>query len=453
MRPLFTTILLFLSLLMYAQSDYQSYLDKYWDYRSRFLGTDGGTGFVSIGSDAGQSIPTDGRNLDTDCERDWKMQNFCDVHPGKGKMNWGDATAFQGFYIAMLALEYVNLRRAGQTTEMRATARELYYSIKAIERLDKNAELLLNMPPAWNGFFARDDIKVDFYKDSSTVSGLRFVGADGRGVECVSSDYGCRKNGFDSNSGKFISQDQVIGLFFGFSFVEKLVPNVSYEAYPNEKFGDMVAVQTDRIMKFVRDQNWKIKGPDGVKIRNNWGGDFRGFNNLLQKSAVRLTQSPNKNRYKNFSTRTIGWLARSTFDWGFWMQANRNHWLIFSNVVSSGVWSSRKVAKRALKSDRVMFALAYAVINDKKPHKKIKESYLESFFQTAPKDGPCYGLGDCIAPPGWQSNHRWVYPRFQNGNPYGRHFEFNGVDFMLFYNLYHYIYYEKLPPFKKSPEN
>lgn len=433
-----------------GQNQYQQYLDKYWTYRDRFLGNDGGTGFVSIGPDAGQSIPADGRNFVTDCRKDWKINTYCTPSDGSGKMSWGDATAFQGFYIAMLAVEYANLRRANELALMKQTATELYHALKSIERLDKNAEILLDMPPAWNGFFARDDVDTDFYVDETKASDRRFKGMDGEVIECLTSDYACRKNGFDSNSGKFISQDQVIGLFFGYAFVHRLVPEVVAENHPGEPFGKMVAIQTKKIMDFVSKQNWKIKGPDGVKIKNNWGGDFRGFNNLFQKAAVRLMNVENKDLYKDCSTQSIGWLARSTFDWAFGLQADRNHWLIFSKVVSSGVWNSRKIAKRTLKSDRVMFALAYSVVNNEPLHKKIQKSYIESFLETAPIDGPCYGTPDCTAPDGWKSNQRWVYPRFKNGNPYGRHFEYNGVDWMLLYNLYHYIYGEELPRFTRG---
>jgi len=444
MNKILTFLLLCIAANLTAQ-DYDSFQNKYWKYRDRFLGLDGGTGFVDVGPDQGQSIPADGRNLITDCENDWKMETHCDVHPGTGKMHWGDATAFQGTYIAILALEYANLQREGHEAQMRATARELHYAINAIARLDRAAEAVFGLEGEWNGFFMRDDIPVDFYKDSSAVSGLRFTGTDGSKVECMSSDYLCRRvRTIRSDSGKFTSQDQVIGILFGFSFVHRLVPEVYFQD-SSLTFGKMVAEQTDKIMQYCIDNNWTLKGPDGEKISNKWGGDFRGFNNLFQKIASRLNDEVDEDNYKTGGTRSIGWVARSTFDWAFWAQADRNHWLIFATVVSSGIWNNRKIAKRTLKSDRVMYALAYSVVNDMPLHKKIKRTDLDVYLQTAPEDGPCFGLPDCEAPEGWMSSHRWIYPHKKNGNPHWLYFEWNGMDYMLFYNLYHYLYGQDMP--------
>jgi len=381
-------LLLPIFLLLFASSlqgqDYKAFQKKYWDYRARLLGTDGTAGFVSVGPAAGQSIPADGRNFITDCEKDWVMRTQCSTHPGRGKMNWGDATAFQGFYLAMLALEYANLKREGKISTLEATAEELHYALSAVIRLDKSAEEKFDLPGQWDGFFLRDDIPTDFYKDTSAVSGLRFIGKDGKRVECISSDYSCHKNRgpVNSDTGKFTSQDQVIGLFFGFSLIQKLIPDQFYQD-STQTFGKLVAQQTEKIMELCIKNNWVLKGPDGVKISNKWGGDFRGFNNLFQKTAIRLTDTTTTNAFKTAGTRSVGWVARTTFDWAFWAQTDRNHWLILANIVSSGVWNNKKMAKRSLKSDRVMFALAYSVVNDVPIHKKIKKKDLELLLATA----------------------------------------------------------------------
>ncbi len=452
MRLLSAIFFLLFTVSLPAQ-DYAAFQKKYWDYRARLLGTDGTPGFVSVGPNPGQSIPADGRNFLSDCQKDWVMTTQCsNTRPGRGKMNWGDATAFQGFYLAMLALEYANLYREGRINELEETARELHYALTAVIRLDKGAEEKFDLPGQWDGFFLRDDIPTDFYKDSSAVSGLRFFGEDGKKVECISSDFSCHKNRgpINSDSGKFTSQDQVIGLFFGFSLIQKLVPDQFYQD-STQTFGKLVAQQTEKIMDLAIRNNWKLKGPDGVRISNKWGGDFRGFNNLFQKTAVRLTDTTANNAFKTGGTRSVGWVARSTFDWAFWAQADRNHWLILANIVSSGIWNNRKMAKRSLKSDRVMFALAYSVVNDVPVHKKIKRKELEEILATAPPAGPCFDLPDCEAPVGWLSNNRWVYPNYKDeGNPYGIAMEWNGIDYMLFYNLYHYLYGQDMPAYERK---
>ncbi len=451
MRLLLSIFFLFFLGSLHAQ-DYVAFQKKYWDYRARLLGTDGTAGFVSVGPDAGQSIPADGRNFITDCEKDWVITTQCNSHPGNGKMNWGDAMAFQGFYLGMLALEYANLYREGRVSELEGTARELHYALSAIIRLDVKAEEKFGLTGQWDGFFIRDDIPADFYKDSSMVNGLRFSGKDGKKIECVSSDYSCHKNRgpVNSDSGTFISQDQVVGLFFGFSLINKLVPDQFYQD-STQTFGRLVAEQTEKIMELCIKNKWKLKGPDGVKISNKWGGDFRGFNNLFQKTAVRLTDTTANNAFKTGGTRSVGWIARSSFDAAWFAQTRRNHWLILASIVSSGVWNNKKIAKRSLKSDRVMFALAYSVVNDVPVHKKIKRKDLDELLATAPAAGPCFGLPDCEAPVGWLSNNRWVYPNYKMaGNPYGIHMEWNGIDYMLFYNLYHYLYGQDMPAYEHT---
>ena len=64
--------LLFFSFILNAQTPAEN-LAKYRVYRDRLLGKDGGGGFISIGSEAGQSIPAAGRNPYRSCSSDWHL--------------------------------------------------------------------------------------------------------------------------------------------------------------------------------------------------------------------------------------------------------------------------------------------------------------------------------------------------------------------------------------------
>jgi hypothetical protein len=83
---------------------------------------------------------------------------------GIGKINWGDATSYLARYIGVLATEYRLLRNDGQPYNH--VLEELYYAMKAYERLDKNSGILQGPKnPAYNnldGYFVRDDVSPKF---------------------------------------------------------------------------------------------------------------------------------------------------------------------------------------------------------------------------------------------------------------------------------------------------
>src|SRR5258705_8649694 len=93
-------------------------LIKYWKYRERLKN------FVVVGDCQGCSCPAVGRS------------NASNLDP----LEWSDATIEDGYYIGMLAMEYKLLKDHGYTAQLQETARELYYALEAINRLDLTAE-------------------------------------------------------------------------------------------------------------------------------------------------------------------------------------------------------------------------------------------------------------------------------------------------------------------------
>lgn len=439
-------LLLFLAdTTIYAQSDFDN-LKKYWHYKDRFLGTDGMGGFIDLGLGQGQSIPASARNIDCDCMDNWQLQNSkTPRHKGTGLIKWGDATVHQGYYLALLAMEYKNTKDAGANT--RPIEQELYYALKAYERIDKTAEVTLGLEPQLNGFFLRDDIPVDFYKDSSAYTQWRFEHPLRGGYQCVGSDYCKGTRAVDG--GSYISQDQVTSLLFGFAFVKKFAGDVAYYEAPDEKFGDMAMLYTHLIVSYMRSQNWKLKSPDGKKVSNRWGGDARAFSVLFAAAAERITEG--KYDYNYRKKLFLGRLLKGSYRWAFGLHNDRNYSMIFRLMLLSDQWSADQMAKRAAKSDKIFYALADAVLNDRKLGKSIRQEDLRTLISTAPWDGPCFGTKDCAAPDGWKSSHLWFHTNHKNGSPYSLYFEYPGIDFMLLYNLYHYYYKEELPVYKTPP--
>jgi len=120
---------------------------KYWFYRYRLTNEFLKKGEANCGSPSGFSIPASSG-----------YKQAYDLH-------FGDGTSMVGFYISVLAMEHKLLRDHGGTDEQKnRTAQELYYAMKAYERVDKNAEKLKtdltgnNCENDLNGFFIRDDV-------------------------------------------------------------------------------------------------------------------------------------------------------------------------------------------------------------------------------------------------------------------------------------------------------
>lgn len=446
---LFFYFLFFFSFIGFSQTQ-EANLEKYWAYRARFLGENGSAGFVDVGIGPGKSLPISGRNPRADCQNDYFITHSgCDRHTGKGLLHWVDATVFLGYYIALLATEYRNLKYSNASTQLEVTKYELYCALKAVERLDGAAEVALGLEPAIDGFFIRDDVPSAFYEGEKERMKRRFSKVDGTDFDCVKSSYACGDN--QTDDGSFISQDQVLALLFGFSFVYELMEDVVMPE-SDTTYSDYAALLTHRIVNYLADSKWRIRGPKGEKVSNRWGGDVRGFNNAIAKTANRMCGGKYRKNYHRGSSRVLGWAINGTMNWGFGLQAGRNKSMILESVICSGKWNSRKMAKRSKKSDKVMYALAYSIVHNKALHKKIKRKEIEDLLNTAPIDGPCFGTPNCEAPNGWKSSDRWWHSDHKNGNPYGAHFEYSGIDYMLLYNLYHALYKKELdlPDYKKE---
>ncbi len=117
----------------------------------------------------------------------WRLnQNFVIVGDGPGKsmvanrrgiadITWGDGTIWHGRYLAMLATEYKLLENNERWEDLEHNKTELYYAIKALERLDDVSNSFYAVPgtgganglggtPLPNrvdGFFVRDDVPAD----------------------------------------------------------------------------------------------------------------------------------------------------------------------------------------------------------------------------------------------------------------------------------------------------
>jgi len=388
---------------------------KYWHYRSRFL-----KDYIQLGQGPGQSIPMGARMPTASCENNWHLlRDKCNTQKGQGLIEWGDATIHLGLYIATLALEAKLLEQKGQ--DRSTCLRELWLALEAYDRLDEQAETFLGLPPNRNGFFIRDDVPPDFY--------LEFDSA-----------YCCRASAACQNprvkDGYFISQDQVFYLYVGWLLTAQLLEGQKYQdKLPS--FDEKVAGQVHRLCSYFLQESWMLKAPNGEKIPNQWGGDLRMLNYALAEGGNRLAGPYTGQNYQGKGSHRWGVAAFTFLGWRLPMPEH-NRGMIVQSAILVNAWSAKKMARYCRRHDFVAWAFVDAIVNQRKLHKSIKMEGVRELLKTAPWDGPCFGTPNCSNTPGWMGFDRWVHPELKNGNDWGRHFDYNGLDYMLMYNLYQY---------------
>ena len=212
---------------------------------------------------------------------------------------------------------------------------------------------------------------------------------------------------------------------------------------------ELSALQVHRVASSLADNKWKIVAPNGKVPSAEWGGNTIAFSYAIAACAERLTKGKYRKKYQTGISKRRGKMILNTFNWAYDIQAERNNWMAFCAVIISGRWNAKKMAKRTTKSNREMYALAYAVINKTPLDSSIKKEQIEAILNTAPIDGPCINTPGCNAPKGWKNSNKWISGHGDDGNPYGLEREYNGTDYMLLYNLYHYLYKGALPRYMK----
>jgi hypothetical protein len=246
--------------------------EKYWSYRARLRNEFMKMGIGPIGNtqENGYSIPA--------------SEIFSDYQNGKVKrISWADGTSRLGYYLGVLATEYKLLSQNGQSTSK--VLEELYYAMKAYERLDVNANHFTtfqngNCGSASNtdGFFLRDDVSENFAEQWINGQSNRFyVASDRIAAQNNHPNLTCGKDLIHHNSP---SQDQMFCLFLGFSLIVKSIPNsVSYN---NFNFSFKAKQFTNSIITYFINNNnlgnrWRIYYPytnQGPQDKTQFGDLF-----------------------------------------------------------------------------------------------------------------------------------------------------------------------------------
>jgi len=233
-------------------SDLQS---NYWEQRLHLLNR-----LVEVGTGHGKSLVSSGTESYT-TRLNYATSNGYHVASNLDFMTWGDTLLKQGWYLGVLATEYKRLRLGGTYKDSLPTLYELYFALRALERMDYYAEhfhsqihtdagkatewvfsnLSLNfVDNTWpssksgtNGFLMRDDMTQEAYENYYAIKPVWAELPPYGYSEAMGSE---GKNLVGSNDGaKFIpptqglrgyepSQDHYTHLYMGLALVVKYIP-------------------------------------------------------------------------------------------------------------------------------------------------------------------------------------------------------------------------------------
>lgn len=384
---------------------------KYQNYRARLVAD-----FLRVGEDQGHSLPADARKTDS--------------------IHFGDATVFLGWYIGILATEHFLLLKGVLDSAVLNTCdtlRDLYFALKALERLMKKAPdafeaLSQQHCDEAEGFFIRDDITVD----------LKYQ----FGVENIASDFIA-----DDRFKKEESQDQLIHLLLGLALVKRFIP-------------DDVCIQGTSLLELSRDLAAKIcSWPSATKwiIRN----PYWEYKKVARGSCALFFSFPIvvSLQYIDDNETELPATVRSLYKflWRYLMKNNlpciynpTNCHLALTLACISNSWGENSLKYIFNLSQRFNWPV-YPMLNVVFHHDLAQQSstfrmgrYIadlidraEAMLRDAPDEGPSYEG----SPRGWKASHRFLAGTHAQNYGFNHHrgMHYPGVDFMLLHNIYQII--------------
>ncbi len=430
--------------LVFAQTPNENIL-KYQAYRDRLLND-----FMvsSSGNEPGTNLPASYRNVYT------------------GVMRWGDATINLSSYMAVLATEF-RLRKINHLP-VDQTLVELNNAVSAIERLDKHANIFFgdrDALPVTGGFFMRDDVPATFTKDWA------WKNPSFADYPRVMSDYTEPEIRLNE-----MSQDQVWHLIIGLALISRLVDDTT--GYTNPFFPSLPrytlsqramiisfqiikALQHKKCLHFFRKGGpcfkvWSLRNPvtnKTVKRGADPGflkygfaeaGDFITGNNFGSLHWGTSRQAKIWFRLAGFLQLMQQFSPKGNIDYLF-------H--VGSMATVGNIWSTRDLLRLYNRHHTFFFVshphyehfalISCLLHNDCPPVLYREKEKYEKLLDLAPADGPLnFGVA---ATEGyayeWSSINRFVWPdRRGNGMPGWLYGEYNGLDYMLLFNLYHLVF-------------
>ncbi len=440
---IFTTIILSLlpfSLFSQSASTDQALLSKYWKYRLRLK-------YFVIPGNAGQL-------------RGEGMVAGIRNQQSTGLISYGDQMVHMGYYLGVLATEYALLVSYGQDAS--ATLQELNTALDCYVRNDLCES---RMPwyknfDTYDGFHMRQDVPESFIVEHPQINeGLTstdIVGSLSPGrpawVEHVSAnDYqnwevepgGTPHLVFQSDQDMkngSMSQDNAIGLLKGLALVHKCIPSGYYAHDKASEIANKV------ITRMWGAGSWIILDPNKEAVPR--GSDAYFYS--IPLTVINLTMdnpplpSPVLAQNANLTWQGLQYVPTEPMNncMTMTMAALCDCWN-GSLVGLPGVNTTKGCIYQLSEQDNwdTFYLLLWEYLHDKSTS-LLSMGKVRDQLIAAPCDGPyCYdSVMHIHAENGWASTYKFEQGEdFQNHGKIGSQGNYNGLDYMLLYNLYHLV--------------
>lgn len=418
MRSLF----LFLSILFIGKLASQTPGEKAILYKERLLSR-----FVMIDTGQGGCLPAARMWPDMNCDNAWHMQILCGgkgmVTGKNGLAEWMDGTVHWAQYAAWLSTEY-HLQWK-QNKNVSALRSELSMAWYTLERLDKASKIKYGRKPKEDGFLLRDDVP--------TTLASQFPG-----MHCVKSGEVCRTGIEDGN---MMSQDQVIYILWAAAITNQLLPDTLTSSMDGMLLKEKIKTKCHQIISYFRNTEWQILDPNGNKVPIGYSAIGYSF------AIARIGKMITGKNYQNWGSVVNGrpiWTAIMQIPYEkstpTQTEVNMGMQLALSSVI--GYPSYSRFAQWCEGSGMEIYLLVDALFRKRKVDSY--QSMFEQMLNDAPLYGPCFMTADCNNASGWSGENRWFHPDHRNGSKDQQGAQFNGLDYLLLYNLYQIVYSQQL---------
>ena len=447
-----------------AQTE-QANLEKYWHYRQRF-----NQYFTYVGDRQGESLVVCIRN------RDMKPQ-LC----------FGQHGVHFGYYLGVLATEYQLLMRNNQQEQAAKTLKELQFALLAYEEQMDKCEQYWNKEKCLDGFFVRENVPIN-YLDTNAEAGKNHFEALNAGLTAENtwnadsaSMFGLENgkpawvNGlYDVQSQKNpMSQDEAYGVMMGIALVAKCVPPLAERAKYLFELISLHLVGKNACQN-CGGEGYVIKKPDCQSVSESTGGITAFFGYGIACAAAKVTGKEIDYFYNTFNSKKLSSMAKDYSQTGkLKLTIGGNNMYMLWNACKGGIpgsqeWNRSMASTLAAMGDswgkktekgltkncywtkgakphdwRSFYLSLWRFLHDKSPNNDEKK-LIKSELDTAPYEGT-YNFKTAANPTnfasgGWAYTYRYratIAEQFEGSHLRGI---FNGLDYMLMYNLYQLIY-------------
>ncbi len=424
--------------------------EKYWHYRERLKY------FVMPGLMRGQSQVAGIRNR---------------FEYGADDLNFGQHGIYFGYYIGMLATEFKLLSNNKDKRALQSRNELNLALMQYVRYLDKIESVIYkNVKDSFDGFFVRESVECNFLenKECNEYFNYGLTPNDSWGAT-KNQSFGNLTKGHPAWVNKVsecdslpnaMSQDEAIGLLYGLALVYKCLPDSSSE----KKLAKQIAVN---IVGYIRNSSryygkclsfkWNIYKPNGDKLKASEGGLAWFYAHGFMKAACYFD-----NNFDNLPKKVSRYPQELFFQMGqFFPNPNADNTAMITTLAVIGdSWRATipivglifrmnttyfGIKNKCHKQDWDSFySLSWEVLHNKrKNNDEILQKTIEQ-LNAAPYEGPYnYYFGNNPKGSGWSSSYKWHHKKeTQMGDTDGIGGNYNGLDFMLLYNLYQLVYKE-----------